>query len=367
MKQNVKLNGVKTAVWSDSIDHPNLSMGVLGRLNLLFFNLVRSLTPLKRHKVAIVGTGETAWRLRQFFQVGKYFAYDFVGFFDVEGHLPTLKGDISDLKKYCLENEIDQIYFARSTQEKSLIEDLAQFADENFIYFRIAGQKQALAATSATATYFFDDIPVMGLRREPLASRFNQGLKRAFDIVFSLCVLAILVPFVFPIIALAIRLESRGPIFFVMPRSGYKNKPFNCYKFRSMRVNNDVNKQATKNDARITKVGAFLRKTSLDELPQFINVLKGEMSVVGPRPHIVKQLEYYSNVVDKYCFRHFVMPGITGYAQVNGYRGETKTDEMMAKRVAYDIAYMEKWSFWFDLKIVFLTAWNIIVGEENAY
>ena len=134
-----------------------------------------------------------------------------------------------------------------------------------------------------------------------------------------------------------------------------------------MTVNNNTEQQATKNDKRITKVGAFLRKTSLDELPQFINVLLGDMSVVGPRPNMIKQLEYYSTVIDNYSFRHFVTPGITGLAQVNGFRGETQTIELMEKRVAYDIQYMQRWSFWLDIKIIFLTAWNMVKGEENAY
>jgi putative colanic acid biosynthesis UDP-glucose lipid carrier transferase len=207
----------------------------------------------------------------------------------------------------------------------------------------------------------------MTLRREPLQSLFNRVLKRAFDIGFALTVICTIFPFVFPLIILAIKLESPGPIFFIQKRPGRRNKLFNCIKFRTMRVNNQTELQATKNDPRITKTGAFLRKTNLDELPQFFNVLFGDMSVVGPRPNLVSQLEMYSKWISKYPVRHFILPGITGYAQVNGFRGETKQPELMEKRVEYDILYMENWSFALDLKIIFLTVWNMIRGEKNAY
>jgi putative colanic acid biosynthesis UDP-glucose lipid carrier transferase len=192
-------------------------------------------------------------------------------------------------------------------------------------------------------------------------------MKCSFDVAFSLLALTFLIPFVFPLIALAIRLGSRGSIFFVQNRPGKRNQLFPCIKFRSMRANTESEKQASKNDMRITRVGAFLRETSLDELPQFINVLLGQMSVVGPRPNMVKQLEYYDQVLDQYSVRHFITPGITGWAQVNGYRGETHTDDLMQKRVDLDLEYMQKWSFGLDLKIIFLTVYNIFKGEKMAY
>jgi putative colanic acid biosynthesis UDP-glucose lipid carrier transferase len=150
-------------------------------------------------------------------------------------------------------------------------------------------------------------------------------------------------------------------------RPGKQNKLFDCYKFRTMRVNDNTEHQATKNDARITRVGAFLRKTSLDEIPQFFNVLLGNMSVVGPRPNMISQLQEYSSKIQNYRMRHFITPGITGYAQVHGFRGETKEIELMEKRVQYDVQYMENWSLWLDLKIISLTVWNAVNGEKNAY
>jgi putative colanic acid biosynthesis UDP-glucose lipid carrier transferase len=172
---------------------------------------------------------------------------------------------------------------------------------------------------------------------------------------------------VFPAIAVAIRVSSKGPIFFKQLRPGKKNKLFWCYKFRTMTVNNDTEKQATKDDNRITKVGAFLRKTSLDELPQFFNVLKGDMSVVGPRPNLVSHLQKYPTHIKEYALRHWVTPGITGFAQVSGYRGETRELIQMQKRVDYDLQYIENWSLTFDLEIIGLTILNLVRGEKEAY
>jgi lipopolysaccharide/colanic/teichoic acid biosynthesis glycosyltransferase len=163
-------------------------------------------------------------------------------------------------------------------------------------------------------------------------------------------------------------MDSKGPVFFKQLRTGKHNKPFYCLKFRSMRLNDDSDhKQATRGDSRITKVGAFMRKTNIDELPQFINVLRGEMSVVGPRPHMLKHTEDYSRVIDNFMVRHLVAPGITGWAQVIGYRGETKEREAMEKRVKTDIWYIKNWSFMLDLKIVLLTIKQTFKGNENAF
>ncbi|MTI30286.1 exopolysaccharide biosynthesis polyprenyl glycosylphosphotransferase, partial [Xanthovirga aplysinae] len=215
--------------------------------------------------------------------------------------------------------------------------------------------------------YFYDKVPVLAVKGEPLQLLFNRVAKRVFDIVFSLFVILFLFPLIFPIISFFIKLESKGPVLFKQERPGYKNQLFVCYKFRTMTVNGATEKQASRHDPRITRVGSFLRKTSLDELPQFFNVLKGEMSVVGPRPNLVSQLEIYSKLIDRYSLRHFVKPGITGYAQVNGYRGETQQIEKMAKRVEHDVQYMENWSFLLDCAIICKTVWNIFKGEENAY
>ena len=171
-----------------------------------------------------------------------------------------------------------------------------------------------------------------------------------------------------PIIAVLIRWESKGPIFFKQSRNGFNFKEFECYKFRSMMPNEDAHLyQATKGDLRITKVGAFIRKTSIDELPQFFNVLFGDMSVVGPRPHMVSHTNMYAERVDKFMVRHFVKPGITGLAQVSGFRGEIETEKDIINRVKYDIFYIENWSLLLDIKITIQTFINAVRGEEKAY
>ena len=199
-----------------------------------------------------------------------------------------------------------------------------------------------------------------------LAKAFAR--KRAFDILFSFLVVVLLLSWLTPLIALLIKLESKGPTFFKQLRTGKDGKLFYCLKFRSMAVNAAADvEQALKNDSRVTKLGSFLRKTSIDELPQFINVLKGEMSIVGPRPHMVLHTEKYSRTIHNFMDRHLVMPGITGLAQVSGCRGEIKHLDAMAKRVDADLEYIDKWSFWLDLRIMLLTIQKIVQPDEKAY
>lgn len=218
---------------------------------------------------------------------------------------------------------------------------------------------------------YFDvlhEIPFVKLLREPLSNPKKHILKRTFDIGFSLCVIIFLLSWLIPIVALIIKFESNDSVFFMQKRSGLNNEPFSCIKFRSMTVNKhaDLN-TATKNDPRITKFGAFMRKTSIDELPQFINVFLGDMSIVGPRPHMLSQTEIYSKITKKYMTRHIVKPGITGWAQVTGSRGEIFSHRDMEKRIEKDVWYIQNWSFFLDIKIIFLTLYNIVKGDEQAY
>jgi putative colanic acid biosynthesis UDP-glucose lipid carrier transferase len=212
------------------------------------------------------------------------------------------------------------------------------------------------------------DFTVLSARKEPLEDIKNRVKKRVFDIVVSLGVIIFIFTWLYPLLAIIIKLQSRGPVFFAQLRTGRNKKPFWCYKFRSMRLNNDSdNRQACMHDDRITPIGRFIRRTSLDEFPQFFNVLLGYMSIVGPRPHMLSHTEQYSQIVDNYMLRQFLKPGITGWAQINGYRGETKEPGLMEKRVEHDIWYMENWSVMLDLKIVFFTVINMFKGEKNAY
>jgi putative colanic acid biosynthesis UDP-glucose lipid carrier transferase len=370
MKNSYKLSEANLVMnEANSLSVFAIILAVFSKIKGFFADLVNYLTSLvlQPRKIVVVGANQKGIALANLINAKRALGYKFLGFFDenANNELFKVKGNIEDLKNYCLNEKIDEIYFTMPNANYDVVADLVKFAEDNFIYIQIAADTK-LVSQEVSLSYY-NEIPVMSIQKHPLLSRANRIVKRAFDIVFSLCVLAILVPFVFPIIALAIKLESKGPIFFVQKRPGFKNGLFGCIKFRSMRTNIVSEKQATKNDARITKVGAFLRKTSLDELPQFINVLMGDMSIVGPRPNMVSQLETYSKLIDNYSTRHFVKPGITGLAQVNGFRGETQTLDLMEKRVEYDLKYIQGWNFFGDLKIVFLTVYNIVKGEENAY
>lgn len=211
-------------------------------------------------------------------------------------------------------------------------------------------------------------VPVLSIRKEPLSKIENRMAKRLFDIVFSLIFLCVLFPLIFLIVGVGIKCTSPGPILFRQKRNGLNNREFWCYKFRSMKVNKESDTlQATLNDPRKTRLGNFIRRTNIDELPQFINVLLGDMSVVGPRPHMLKHTEEYSHIIDKYMVRHFIKPGITGWAQVTGFRGETREVEDMEGRVKADIWYMEHWSFLLDLYIIYKTLANAFHKDKKAY
>ena len=343
----------------------------LSRLAMFYMNRYFTDSDLAHTRYVIVGSGPAALSLHQTLSNNDEIGTKFMGFFDDEAdvsspHYDQVLGGIEELKDYCLQHSIDEVYYAKSLTDSAQLEELTEFANDNFIYLRIVPDFSGIVKKEVNM-YFYHNIPMLSVRNEPLELASNRVIKRIFDVVFSLAVILLIFPILFPIIALLIKLESKGPVFFKQLRPGKKNRLFVCYKFRTMRVNNNTELQATKNDPRITRFGAFMRKTSLDELPQFFNVLLGDMSVVGPRPNLVSQLDQYSKVISQYKTRHFVTPGITGYAQVSGYRGETKEVHLMEKRVEYDVMYMANWSLMMDMKIIFLTVWNMIKGEKNAY
>ena len=212
------------------------------------------------------------------------------------------------------------------------------------------------------------NMPILNLRYEPLSKMENRLLKRLFDIMLSGIFLITIFPLIYFIVGIIIKLTSPGPIFFTQKRTGLNGVEFKCYKFRSMKVNEEADsKQATVNDPRKTRFGDFLRRSNIDELPQFINVFKGDMSIVGPRPHMLAHTEIYARLIDKYMVRHFIKPGVTGWAQTHGFRGETKELSQMEGRVKADIWYMEHWTLLLDLYIIYKTIANIILGEKNAY
>jgi putative colanic acid biosynthesis UDP-glucose lipid carrier transferase len=277
-------------------------------------------------------------------------------------------GDPQDCLQYAIDNNISEIYSTLPANEYPFLYDMAEKAENNFIRFKFATDFHTYVHRNVHVNYA-EHIPILSLRNEPLDDIANRLKKRTFDVFFSLFVCIFILSWLMPIIALLIKLDSKGPVFFIQNRLGRDLNRIRVFKFRTMRTSEGDSqyKQATKDDPRVTKIGKFLRKTSLDELPQFFNVLMGDMSVVGPRPHPLKMNDDYKKIIDKYMIRHFLKPGITGWAQVNGYRGETKDLADIEGRIEHDIWYMENWSFRTDLKIVFLTAYNVVKGEDNAY
>jgi putative colanic acid biosynthesis UDP-glucose lipid carrier transferase len=276
-------------------------------------------------------------------------------------------GNIQNAFEVCKANGATEIYSSIAPENNSEIYKIMQLADEHCMHFKIVPDIGVFVNRKGYINNL-NGIPLITLRKDPLEDLGNRIKKRAFDIAISLFVLLFILSWLIPIISLLIWLDNRGPIFFTQMRSGKNNLQFKCLKFRSMKVHNfNPEKQATKDDDRFTRVGRFLRRTSLDEFPQFINVLKGDMSIVGPRPHMLKHTDEFSRVANQYMVRHFLKPGISGWAQVNGYRGEVDTLEKLQGRVERDVWYLENWSVWLDWKIVFLTAFNAIKGEANAY
>jgi putative colanic acid biosynthesis UDP-glucose lipid carrier transferase len=322
-------------------------------------------------RVIIVGAGKTGMDLYAELKKEMAYGYSVHGFFDdnllLKNTLPNYLGMTHEVEDYALNNYIDEIYCTLPSSQDEKILRIFNFSEKNMIRFFIVPEfsrylKKRLYLES------IESVPVMAVRPEPLQFLYNRIIKRTFDILFSLFFLIIFFPWFYIILGILIKLSSRGPIIFKQVRTGIYGKNFDCYKFRSMKMNEDADeKQAEKDDPRVTRFGHFLRSSNLDEIPQFYNVLKGDMSVTGPRPHMLKHTELYSILIDKYMVRHLIKPGVTGWAQVNGYRGETKTTKEMEDRVKYDVWYLESWTFLLDLKILFVTIVNMFKGEKNAY
>lgn len=282
-------------------------------------------------------------------------------------HLGTLQEFLRLMREDPEQLELgDEMYVSLSRRDRELIKRISRFCDHRVIrFFYVPVSVESIGLNLKRE--MLDDMEVFTTYENPLQNSINRTVKRLFDIVMSTLFLiptAIIFPFVFIIM----KIQSPGPILFKQRRTGIDGKTFNCYKFRSMHVNADADKvQATKDDPRKYPFGNFMRKANIDELPQFINVLQGRMSIVGPRPHMLAHTEQYSELIDKYMVRHFVKPGVTGWAQVTGYRGETKELWQMEGRVKRDIWYIEHWSIWLDIRIIWLTFKSMFIHDKNAY
>ncbi len=322
----------------------------------------------KRRRVLVVGYDDTAHKLVE--KLKRKSNSHFISHLD-RGSLVANPNDaevLSEYLEFAKKNNINEFYISVPEDEESdNISVLAEEAEKHCIRVNFIAPQKDLASGFYHLSYI-GGLPVLQRYREPLKRLHKQIIKRIFDLFVSSIVIILILSWLIPLVALLIKIESKGSVFFKQLRSGRENNSFMCLKFRSMYTNNLSDAiQATKDDKRITKVGAFLRKTSLDEFPQFLNVFMGDMSVVGPRPHMLQHTEQYSGQINHYMVRLYLKPGLTGWAQVNGYRGEIKNLELMKNRVEHDIWYMENWSPLLDIKIMFLTLTNILKGEENAY
>jgi len=333
-----------------------------------------------KKKILIIGDHDLVLRLEQYF-LKHTLSFSLAGSFPDYNTTTICETNskqisrLNDSVRYAIENKLDEVYTTQFPEKCADLDEVLNLAEKHCVrvkyvtsFMQFTREEEAFRNSNYRLKRFYDGIPILVNRKEPLSLISNRIIKRLFDIVFSLLVIIFLLSWFLPLMIILIRLESKGEAIFMQLRSGKNSLPFYCLKFRSMNMNKDSNNlQATRNDPRITSIGAFMRKTSIDELPQFFNVLLGNMSVVGPRPHMLKHTEEYSELIEKYMVRHFLKPGITGWAQINGFRGETKHHAQMLGRVKHDIWYMENWSLFQDLKIIYKTVSNAISGEDNAF
>lgn len=343
--------------------------------------IVRKVLQLQRKKgmflrnLLIVGTGELGMSFFDILQKNPQFGYNVVGFVDDKKNSELngfYRGKIENLDEILSTSEINDVIIALQDYSANKLEEVIKTCENHTTrvkvipdYFKFMSSKYKFS--------MFGRFPIVSVREDRLNEFHWRLLKRTFDLGITFFLFLLVFWWLWPIIGFAIKMSSEGPVFFKQERWGRHNQRFIAYKFRSMKIDcpeissEGKYMQATKDDPRITKIGSFLRSTSLDELPQFINVLKGEMSLVGPRPHPTPLNIESKNQVYLYMLRHLVTPGLTGWAQIKGHRGETKTVEAMQQRINHDVWYIENWSFWLDVQIILLTVWLMILGDKKAY
>ncbi|MEO1451800.1 MAG: undecaprenyl-phosphate glucose phosphotransferase, partial [Bacteroidota bacterium] len=345
-------------------------------LNLIVFSVVFRFAGNSKVKgfssnLLVLGAGKSGKDLLSFTEQNRHLGYKVVGFLD--DHYPgsngiNLLGRLNDLSNILDSQEVDEIVIALPPENHSEIKQAIKVADYRGVRVNLVPEYTQIVEGSRVKSYTLGQLPVLQLKGTALDQFHNFIMKKGFDLLFATGVLIMLSPILLTL-AIIIKLTSKGPVFYKPVRKGQAGEDFVCYKFRTMYVDKGANagqKSTTKDDPRITPIGRILRKYSLDELPQFINVLKGDMSVVGPRPHRINLNHEFQRMVEKYMIRHYVKPGITGWAQVNGWRGPTETMEQKLGRVKHDLWYIENWSFWLDIKIIWLTVFGSKV-HNNAF
>jgi len=339
----------------------------IGKLGYYYF-LYRYLTLLREkgihvNRAIIVGRNETAKNLNRLIEYNPTLGYKFIGYVSDENYKDKeIIGKTHELEKLIKEHQIEIVFVSLSLFKESLnSKEYLRMCNRTGVRLRFVPDNQQWFKKT-TNMEKVGQLMMINPQEIPLDNFESQFSKRMFDIVFSSLVILLLLSWLLPILAIVLKLNSKGPVFFVQKRTGINNKTFKCLKFRSMKVNSESDiKQAVDGDSRITALGNFMRKSNIDELPQFFNVLFGHMSVVGPRPHMLKHTDQYSGLIEGYLVRHYVKPGITGYAQISGYRGETDELWKMERRVQYDMNYLENWNLWWDMKIILMT----LIGEKR--
>jgi putative colanic acid biosysnthesis UDP-glucose lipid carrier transferase len=337
---------------------------------LFFFFILKSyrLSGKNYRNVIVFGSSKSAKNVIDLFKSKQDLGYRFFGFFaDKKDVSDKYLGDINAGLIYASKEQIDEVYCESDSITKQKLRVIRNYCSKNNVDFNLIPEEKDIYSKDLKLTHY-GTIPILKPKKLPFEKIETHILKRCFDIFFSLLVCVFLLSWLLPILWIVVKLNSKGKFLFKQLRDGADGNQFYCYKIRSMKVNTLADKIATTiNDDRITSVGAFLRKTSLDELPQFFNVLKGDMSIVGPRPHMNVQTKKYLVEIENYLFRNSVKPGITGLAQVYGYRGEIKKKSDIDHRVKLDVFYIENWSFFLDIKIIGLTILNVFKGQDKAY
>ncbi len=342
---------------------------LLWRFSLYFVLAIYRKAGYNYRNVVIVGNNETANELKNYFLKTPWSGYKFKGFITFEeSNKKEVVGTYRDLEHFVVENSIDELYLISDNIHKSIYKIINSIVSKQAVKIRFVPDISNFTFMNVKLVNY-DSIPVLRVQRGPLSYWYNRLLKRFFDAIFSFIIVVGVLSWFIPLVGLInLFTGNKGPVFFLQYRTGMDNKPFKMIKFRTMKQNEEANsKQAIKNDNRITTFGKLLRKTSLDELPQFINVLIGHMSIVGPRPHMLSHTEEYKELVKMFMIRHAIKPGITGYAQVRGRRGEIKRTRDIKERIKDDLFYIENWSFSLDLKIIYITIRNILKGDKAAY
>jgi putative colanic acid biosynthesis UDP-glucose lipid carrier transferase len=326
---------------------------------------------VKRYTIAIWGFNKTSIELASHLEKHSYFIH-FMGILNENTSVNYATNEdfslaLTDAIHNASKENVNELYIVAKPHFISDLNYFFELGDKYCMRLKFVPDFSSISKNHFSASNL-NNFHVIKPRYEPLQNAYNRLVKRIFDIIFSSLVILLILSWLYPLLAFLIKRQSKGPVLFKQMRTGKKNEPFYCYKFRSMYINvGDESQQAKKEDARITPIGKFLRHTSLDEMPQFFNVLMGNMSVVGPRPHMIKHTTDYNGHINNFMVRHFVKPGITGLSQVSGLRGETKEVSDMKRRVNKDIEYVQRWSLITDIKICFLTIIVTLKGDKNAF